>query len=459
MIGERDSNLIQANMYKVILTISIPLMVNSLMATIYNLVDAFWVGKLGAAEFASTTFVAPILGVFIALGIGVSSAGTSVISQMIGRGRQKDAANYAYQLLILGLGLGFLLFGLSYLLAPLAIDLMGANPEIRGHSIDYLKVLTIGFPPVLMVNVINSLMQSQGKTRPLMLASVAAGLMNMVLDPVFIFKTIPWVNLPGLGLGVAGAALATVLSQLFNVLVGVAILRKHSALDISPRSNSFDFKKSMDLVRIGVPAIVGHSSASFGFIILNVFITAYGTATLAAYGVVNRVTDLIIQLAMGIGAGIPAIVGQNIGAGRMDRVKDCFRKSQLISFCFSALGGVLVFIFAQQVVLFFINAKEAHLIMPEAMEYMKYTVFIIPLMGAFSIFQGFYLGTGHTEIGMRMSFGRLWAIRLPMIWLFQKFTSLGSTGIWIAMLASNFLIIVYASLVYKQGRWQRKRLG
>lgn len=445
-------------MANAILGISFPLMVNSIVHTIYNLVDAFWVGKLGANQFAATTFVGPVLGVFIAIGMGLASAGTSIISQSLGKGDEKEASSYAYQLSLIGLVLAVLVALVGSPLSANIVDFMGANPDIRDFSIDYLSIMFLGFPGIILTNVISSQMQAQGNTRPLMISSIASGVANTILDPIFIFDTIPYVNLPGFGLGVKGAAIATIISQYLNLLIGLWILYSFSKLDISIKNNSPNKAQAKALIRVGVPAMIGQSSAAFGFVILNRFIAAYGTSTLAAYGVVNRVTDLLMQPAMAVGAGIPSLIGKAFGGKRLDRVKSCYKTSILISMVLSIVGAVIVYFNAEEAIGFFINKEDAHLILPEALEYVAYSLVIMPLMGLFSIYHGFFVGTGHTQYSMTMSFSRLWIIRLPMIWYFQNFTGLGSTGIWIAMTASNLIIVIYGWFIYTSGKWKIRKI-
>ncbi len=449
--------ILEGSMRKAILTLSLPLMINNFIQTVYNLVDALWLGRLGAGEFAATTFVWPVIFFFITFGSGISVAGTSVMSQLIGSRRMKEAESYANQLLLIGLVLAAIVSVIGYTTTPLIVNAMGARDDLSVFSVAYLSVTFLGYPAVALAFVMQAILQAQGDTKSFTIISGISALLNMILDPIFIFSEIPGIGLPGFGLGVSGAALATILSQYSAALIGGFFLwRKSTEIRFSKASMTPDITKLKKLVRIGIPSIVGQSGTSLGFIVLNMFISSYGTATLAAYGLVNRITSLLIQPSMGIGAAIASIIGQNMGAGKVDRVRDCFKSAQRISLLFNLAGSILLFVFSKQLILLFINAKDAGRIMPDALEYIYYSLLIIPMMGSFSIFHGFFQGTGHTEYSMKMSVYRLWLTRIPMILLFGRLTSLGSSGIWISMLLSNVFANVYGFYHYRKENWLQR---
>lgn len=441
-------------MTKAIMNLAFPLMINNLIQTLYNMVDGIWLGRLGATEFAATTFVSPVIFLFITVGSGLSAAGTTIMSQMLGSGKKKEASGYVFQLFVIGLVLSCAVSVLGFALSPFVVRGMGATGELASFSTTYLSITFLGYPPVLIAFAMAAVMQSQGNTKAITIASGLSSIVNIILDPIFIFEKIPFIGTPGLNLGVAGAALATIISQYVMMLIGIWIVTHyHGDIEVKIKGQKVDKEKIKHLIKIGIPSIIGQSSASIGFIVLNVFITAYGTAVLAAYGVVNRITSLLMMPTMGIGAAIPAIIGQNMGAKNYDRVRECFNKSHIISFVISTAGAFLMYFMAKPMILIFIRADEIAALMPDAMEYIIYSLFIMPMMGGFSVFHGFFQGTGHTEYGMKMSMYRLWLIRLPMIFVLQKVTNLGASGIWIAMLLSNLFVNIYAYYHYKKDNW------
>lgn len=449
--------ILEGPLYRVILTLAVPLMINNFIQTVYNLVDSMWLGRLGATEFASTSFVWPVVYLFITVGLGISVAGTSIMSQLIGRDNAKEAKSYATHMLVMGMiaSLGIAVTG--YLLTPFIVTTMGAVGDLNRYSTTYLQIIFLGFPAVIMTFVYNGIMNAQGNTKAITVISGIGAVMNMVLDPIFIFETVPFLGIQGLGLGVAGAALATIVSQYIQLILGTYIVTQYSKdIEIVLFGEKLSKEKFKHVVKIGFPSVVGQSSEAFGFIVLNVFIASYGTETLAAFALVNRMTSLIMQPANGIGSAITTIVGQNMGAGNIDRVKECYRKSNIISLSMNITGAVFMYLFSTRLISIFINPNDIGALLPIAIEYIIFSLFIMPNMGVFNILLNFFQGTGHTEYSMQMTSGRLWLLRLPSIFLLGQFTNIGSMGIWISMLMSNVVVNLYGYYQYRRGKWQKR---
>lgn len=444
---DRKELILNGDMYKVIITLSIPIMVNNFIQTLYNLADAMWVSKLGSVPFAATSFVWPVIFLFISLGIGISVAGTSILSQLVGGGDYEKANGYATQLMVISMMFSVFFAIVGYFISPIIVNLMGGSGDLVTYSNTYLKISFLGFPFVFLFFNFNSIMNAQGNTlAPTILSGISA-IINVVLDPIFIFT---------FNMGVAGAAIATVISQGLLVLAGIFILKNHSPL-IKLDFKDFKFNKDMikRIVDVGLPATIGQSGSALGFTVLNSFIASYGTSTLAAFAMVNRVTSLIMQPPMGIGAALTSIVGQNMGADKFDRVMEAFKKSTIIVLVIGTLGTILLLWQDKGIIDFFIRNKDDMEVIKQGISYLRYISLSMPLMGMFSIFQGLFQGSGHTKYSMAMAVGRLWFIRIPMILIFKHFTNYGPVGIWFSMSFSNFLICVYGYAVYKSNKWQK----
>ena len=443
---DKKELILNGDMYKVIITLSIPIMVNNFIQTLYNLADAMWVSKLGSVQFAATSFVWPIIFLFISLGIGISVAGTSILAQLVGASEYEEANEYATQLMVISMVFSLTFAIIGYFLSPFIVGWMGGTGDLAKYSNIYLKISFLGFPFVFLFFIFNSIMNAQGNTlAPTILSGVSA-IINVVLDPIFIFT---------LDMGVAGAAIATVISQAVLVIAGVFILKYRSHLiKLDFKDFKFDKRKLKKILNIGLPATIGQSGSALGFAVLNSFIASYGTSTLAAFAMVNRITSLIMQPPMGIGAALTSIVGQNIGANQFDRVMEAFKKSTTIVLTIGILGTGFLLWKDQGIIDLFMRNKDDMEVIVQGISYLRYISLSMPLMGMFSIFQGLFQGSGHTKYSMAMAIGRLWFIRIPMILIFKHFTNWGPTGIWFSMSFSNLLICIYGYAVYKSNKWQ-----
>ena len=444
---DRTELILSGSMYKVLFTLSTPIIINSLISQLYSLVDSLWVSKISSVHFAAVAFVWPVNWFFIALGNGLPVAGTALLSQLVGAGQLERARKYAAQLFALALIASLAMAALGYLSAPTVVRLMGAAGDLERLSLTYLRIVFCDLPFVFLYFAVNALLHAQGDTLTPMILSGASALLNAILDPIFIFM---------FGWGLAGAAWATVLSRAVLAVVGSLLLLR-SSRRLQPDFTGFRLNKEIvrEIVRIGLPSSVGQAGASLGFAAFNGFIAAYGTATLAAYGMVNRITSLVMQPATGMGQALTAIVGQNIGAAQMARVKEAFHKALTVAVLIGIAGCAVLIVFDEPIIYFFMRARDDPAVITESLEYLAYVAVSLPFMGIFGTFSGLYQGSGSTRYSMNMEMGRLWLVRLPLIVLLGRFTNWGSTGIWFSMSFSNVLTCLYGYWVYKTRPWQK----
>lgn len=445
---DKREMILNGNMYRTILILSFPIMINNFIQTLYNLVDGIWVSKISSVHFAATAFVFPVNFFFISFGMGLSIAGTSILSQLVGANKIDEAKGYASQLISVTLISSIVFATIGYILSPTVIGLMGGTGDFAEYANTYLKIMFFNIPFMFLFFNVNSMMNAQGNTITPMLLSGGSAIINVILDPIFIFN-FDW--------GIAGAAWATVLSRAILAFVGVGIIfSKKNKLKPSFKNFEFQKEKIKKIITVGLPISFGQTGASLGFIILNGFIASYGTATLAAFAMVNRITSLLMQPAMGMGAGITAIVGQNIGADQVKRAKEAFQKAFKLSIIIGIIGCIFLLVFDKQIINFFMQSDDDPSVIKLGITYLGYISLSMPLMGMFSVFTGLFQGSGHTKYSMSMEIGRLWLVRLPMILLFKHFTDMGSSGIWFSMSFSNLIVCIYGYIIYKKDKWQEK---
>lgn len=447
MMKDKRCFILEGNLYKVIGVLALPIMINNLIQTLYNLVDGLWVSKIGSVEFAATAFVWPVNFLFISIGIGLSIAGTSIISQFIGANRYDEAKKYASQLIVISFLTSLVFMVVGYFLTPFIVRVMGGTGDLAKFSTIYLRINFLDLPFMFLFFNFNSIMNAQGNTvLPTALSGISA-IINIVLDPIFIFT---------FNMGIAGAAIATLLAKAILAMAGLYILMKKSS-KIRPAFRNFKFNKVVikRILSIAIPSSIGQSGAALGFMVLNGFIVSYGTATLAAFAMVNRITALIMQPAMGVGSALTSIVGQNLGCNKLARAKDAFIASMKLTIGFSAVGVFILLAFDNQIINFFMQSKDDMGVISQALTFLQYISWSMPLMGIFSVLQGVFQGSGHTRYSMEMEIGRLWFVRLPMILIFKNFTQIGEVGIWFSMSFSNLIICIFGYMLYRKGAWEK----
>jgi putative MATE family efflux protein len=451
-----DRRILDGPVIPVLFSVAIPLMINNLINSIYNLADGLWVAQLSMVEFAATSFVWPPHYLFVALGVGVAIAGTTIISQLIGSEDKLRAESYASHIFYFCLILGVTFSIVGYLLAPSIVGWMGGTGELGHHASIYLGILMAGFVFEMLYLTFFAILGAQGKTKVTTIISACAAGLNAILDPFFIFERVPVIGSRGLGMGIAGAALATVLSQVVRVILGAYVIYSPTnEIRLRIRKVKLTWLQFKELIRMGFPTAFGQASAALGFTMLNAEIAAYGDATIAAYAAVNRIGSFVMQPTAGIGGSLTAIVGQNMGAGKPERVRQFNRAAFRIITLFAVVGSLLLWFVRFPILSLFITEQgsQADLVWKLAIEYTIFNVFMTPMMGYFDAYSGIFSGAGYPRYAAYMSILRLWGFRLPLIWAFRKFTSLGPLGVWISLLASNVLIIFYAAYLYWRGKW------
>lgn len=440
----RRAYVLEGNMVQVLWKLSLPIMAGNFIQTLYNLVDTFWLGRLGASEFAATAFSWPVIFFTLSIGMGLGVAGTALISREVGAGRPRAAGETAGRLLGLMLITGVLLAGVGRLASPWVLKAMGAEGRLLEAASAYLSVMFFDLPLLFASLAVRSIRQGQGDTLSPMLLNGFCVLLNMVLDPLFIFT---------LGWGIRGAAWATVVSKIPVVLVGAKLVfRDDKAVPCRPGQMLPEKAATKEILKLGIPASLGQAGASLGFIVMNAFVVSYGAFTLAAFGIGNRINSLVMMPALGIGMALAAVIGQNLGAGRHERARLAFRKAMVLSLGVMAGGSVLVVAFALPVLGVFTSEPE---VLAQGVYYTRLIGLSLPLMAVLHVLIGTFQGAGRTGLAMLLQIGRLWLFRIPLIMLLKPLTFLGPKAVWYAMVASNLLICLAGTGLYLFSGWDR----
>jgi putative MATE family efflux protein len=440
------------NIYKGLLILALPLMLNNLIRTIHDLVDMYFVKDIAGFETEAVNSIAvtfPVLFTFISLGMGLGIAGTSLISQFVGSNQREDAKNYATNLFVIALLIGVALNILAYFGSPIVMELMGNTGFTLEKSSNYLKIRSFELSLLFMFYAFTAIKQADGDTATPVIYGVSMIIINIILTPILILNDIEIFGLSfnGFGYGVEGAAYATLIAQLIIApFVLYQLFFSKSGLTISLRKYGFSGQISKHLMKVALPASLGQALTAIGFIIMTTIIISYGDETLAAFSIGNRISSLILHPVMAIGGVVAAYIGQNIGNLNVKRAKETFKKSMLLSVGIMTVLSTVVLFLREPLAKVFLEDPAA---IDLTVKYMFYLIIGLPLMAVFQTFIGTYNGTGHTKYTFIIGVTRLWILRIPLILIFKYFTDMGSSGIWTAMLLSNFIIAFVGYAMYR----------
>lgn len=448
-VKNRES-ILSGNIRKTLIRLALPIIAANAIQTIYQVVDMYWVSRLadGDSAVAAINFIWPMVFVTMSFGIGMNIAGTSIISQFIGLNREQSAKRVAGQLVSFSFIFSLALALVGAVWGRPLLAAMGAEGSMLAYGGEYLSIIFAGMPTMFVFFAFQSIKQGQGDTLTPMILAGSSVFLNIILDPIFMFT---------LNMGMAGAAWATVLARALATFAGMYLLFfTNNGLRLQLPDLRFNSAVLGKILRVGLPSALGHSVEGFGFMLLNIFVLSFGSETIAAFGIGNRVNSLILMPAMGIGAALAAVVGQNLGADLTDRAVQAVKESIKISVIVLALGGLAMYPLAPGIIGIF---TEQAVVLEQGIFFLRLIALSIPLMGIFQSFVGAFQGSGHTVTAMLITTGRLWVLRIPLILLLKTFTPLAEKSVWFAMVGSNLIICLVAFGVFLLGHWKQRIVG
>jgi len=441
----------QGSILKALIHLSIPLILTNVLQTAYNLTDTFWVGRLGSSAVASVSLSFPIIFVMISLGMGIAIAGSILAAQQKGAKNHKMINHIATQTLVAVFVFSLLLAAIGYIFSPMLIKIMQVEPKVFKDAVSYLKVSFLGMPFMFLFMVFQSMMRSIGEVKLPFYIVLSTVLLNLVLDPLFIFgydSIIPF-------FGVSGAAYASIGTQFLAAVIGIYILIKgKKGIKIDLSGYSPDFKLLKKMIKMGVPVSIEQVSRSLGIFAMIMLVTAFGTLALASYGIGSRILSFVIIPAFGLGMATSTLVGQNIGAKKPERVKKTIKLSLKIAFFVMSFFGILFFVFAADIARFFIpNDPEA---IQESAVFIKHIAVSFGFMGILIVLVGAFRGAGLTKISMLLTLFSVWILRFPLAFVLSKYTSLGLRGIWISYPLTNIITALVGLFILLRYHWLTK---
>ncbi len=447
-----DPRLLQGPIITSLFLLAIPIMGSNLLQIAYQLIDAFWVGRLGASAVASVSISMPVMFLMVAAGLGFAVAGTTLIAQNVGAGNHAMVNHVAAQTILTVTALSTVLGIIGFIGSPYLLDLMGTAPEVRDNAIGFLRVAFIGLPFAFVYFMFQALMRGTGEvTIPLYIVAGTVFL-NFCLDPVLIFGKF---GLPHLG--VMGAALATLLSQAVAAAVGLALLMSgRYGITLTWSSFKPDLAFVKHAFNLGYPAAIEQSARGLGMTIMTFLITSFGTITTASYGVGVNVINFVVIPAMGFSMATSTLVGQNIGAGNIARAEQVARLAALITFCTLSVVGLLCFVFAAPLVRFFVP-EDADVIREGAI-FIRTVAWSFGFVGLQFALMGVLRASGATFAAMIISLVSQWVVQFPLAFILSMRTGLHAHGLWWAFPIANVTTSIIAGIWFSRGDWKTRRL-
>ena len=474
---EKDE-ILEGNILAVIFKLGWPIMVATFLRTLYNLVDTIWLGRL-PGEVADYSVAAAsqawsVVFIIMSLEIGLGVAGLALVSQYTGRKDFEKAEKYAGQLYFIVIVLSIALAIIGYFSSPYLLELLtGHGPEgaeLADYGTRYLQIIFMGMPFMFLFFAFMFILRGWGdNVTPMKIVAVTA-VLNMIIDPILIFGSGSTVSLGPLSFTIPtifgysipmmeleGAAYATIGTRALGAIYSFYLMFSGKVgLKIKLAYLYPDIEKIKKFLKVGLPASAGRFGSALGFLILwAVIYRLPDPATAgAAYGAGSRILNITFLVMGGVTMAMSTMIGQSLGADMIERSEKVAKTGLLTIVVLMGIIATMIFLSRELLIGFIVPGREA--VISSGAEYLMIFSLSMPFFGVFRGVTQIMGGSGHTVQQMALNLGRIWGLRLTLVFLFGLLLGMGDTGVWIGMAISNVAAAGVAFFVYSLGLWKEK---
>lgn len=414
---------------RLITVLAVPTIITMLITALYNMADTFFVSQINTSASGAVGVVFSIMTIIQAVGFTVGMGTGSIIAQMMGKDNLKEAEEYASSAILMGLTCGLVVTGLGLWNLDWLVWEMGATPTIFPYARDYAWYILLGAPVMILSYILNNLLRWQGKANRSVIGMGFGGILNMILDPIFIF---------GLDLGISGAAIATILSQFVSfAILSSFFIRGESDLKLHIRLISRRPVVYWKIFKSGMPSFLRQGVAGFATMALNRAAYPYGDAAVAAMAIVTKVFMFVNSAVIGFGQGFQPVVGYNYGAGKLDRVKEAVWFSIKVCTVVLTAASVVGYLFAPEIVHLF---RDDPAVVEIGARAFRFQCMSMPF-GAILVFSNMlFQSLGCSWRAALLSVCKQGLCFIPVVLILAQ--KLGLTGLEMSQMVADFITVV-----------------
>jgi putative MATE family efflux protein len=421
---------------KAIIKLSVPMMLAMLLQAVYNIADGIWVAGLGADQLAAVGLFFPFFIIIVALGAGIGVGGSSAISRAIGAGNKKIADNTAEHTILFAFTVSLILSLAALPFTGQLFNSLSGNGEVGRMAADYARILFGGSSILVFSHIANAILRGEGAAKKAMYGLALGSILNIGLDPLFIY---------GFGLGVVGAAWATLVSIFISALLLSywIFFQKKTYLHITFKDFQLNMGILKEILSVGFPSSLAQISMSAAMIILNVVvIQAGGTDGVAVFTSGWRIVMLGTIPLLGMATGVVSVTGAAFGARNKEKLKTAFLYSIKIGVLIELAVGILVVMFAGQISYIFTYSKEASRIKEDLISFLQITAVFYPAVPLGMLTSAMFRGVGKGTRSLIVTVMRTIILQVPVCYLLGITLGLGLIGIWMGIVIGNVAAVL-----------------
>jgi putative MATE family efflux protein len=439
----------QGSIGRSILLLSVPMVLEMLMESIFAVVDVFFVAKLGADAIATVGLTESLMTLIYTLAIGLSIGVTATVARRTGEQNPDGAARASVQALIAGLILSALLGVCGILFAPKLLALMGASQGVINQGSGFTRVMLGGNASVVMLFLLNAIFRGSGDAAVAMRVLWVANLINIALGPCFIFGLGPFPEL-----GVMGAAVATTIGRSTGALYAFSkLVRPGGRVHIERRHLVPDPALMLRIIRLSASGAFQVFIGMASWIGLIRIISGFGSNALAGYTIGIRVIIFALLPSLGMSNAAATMVGQALGAGKPERAERAVWKAGFYNMCFLGIIGLLFVIFAPQIIRLFTTDAN---VMPYGIDSLRIIACGFLFYAYGMVFTQSFNGAGDTFTPTIINLFVFWLWEIPLAYVLAIVLGFGPRGVFLAVTFAFSTLAIVSAWIFRQGRWKKK---
>ena len=446
---ERDFT--KGSMWKAIILLSIPMVLEMVFESIFAIADIFFVSQLGADAIATVGITESLITIVYAVGIGLSMATTAIISRRTGEKDSKGASVAAFQAIIVGVVISSLIAIPGAIFASDILSLMGASETISNEMSSYTAIMLGGNGIIMLLFVINGIFRSAGDAAISMRVLMLANILNIILDPCLIFG---WGPFPELG--IKGAAIATNIGRGIAVVYQFYLLFKgNRRINLAIENFKTDFVVMKQLLKLSIGSIGQFIIATSSWIGLMFILTKFGSEVVAGYTIAIRVIVFSLLPSVGISHAAGTLVGQNLGAKQPDRAEKSAWATAKINVIFLSTIAVVFIIIPD----FFISIfTDEQVVISTGANCLRIISYGFIFYGLGMVLVNSFNGAGDTITPTKINVICFWIVEIPLAYFLAVPAGMKEEGVFYSIIIAETLLTIISVIIFKRGKWKLKEV-